>query len=90
MNKDLNDKKYFSFNDFNNDNIVEYKRKYLNEWSDLKKIIGYDDIEILNNELTIINKTAEMVQRYKNIKKYKCHNYVLRIMSGMGGLSYSN
>ena len=57
-------------------------RKYLNNWSELKEFIGYNDIEIDNNEIIICDGPK--------IKVYATNYNALRIMSGLAGLSYSN
>ncbi len=58
-------------------------RKYLNNWSELKEFIGYNDIEINNNEIIICEKN-------NNVKVYETHYNALKIWSGMAGIPYSN
>ena len=45
------------FEDFYHENKIEYKRKYLNDWSDLRSFVGLDDIDLVNNELIFVNTT---------------------------------
>ena len=58
-------------------------RKYLNNWSELKEFIGYNDIEINNNEIIICEKN-------NNVKVYETNYNALKIWSGMAGIPYSN
>ena len=56
------DKNKFYFDAFFND-YVEYKRKYQNDWSELSEYVGLNDIELTDNELTIVvNKTGLIKQ----------------------------
>ncbi len=57
-------------------------RKYLNNWSELREFIGYNDIEIDNNEIIICDVSKIIV--------YATNYNALRIMSGMAGIPYSN
>lgn len=78
------DKNKFYFSDFAN-NSIEYKRKYVNDWSDLKEFAELDDIELLDNELTIVN-LKELIEEQKQtfLKLFRSS------MSGIAGLAYSN
>lgn len=58
-------------------------RKYLNNWSELREFIGYNDIEIDNNEIIMCKKN-------NNVKVYETHYNALKIWSGMAGIPYSN
>lgn len=86
------DKRYRNkiyFDDFYDDNVVEYKRKYLNDWSELRDFVGLDDIDLEDNELTIVNMPGYIKSKQAKFKTYATNYNVLRIMSGMGGLAYS-
>ena len=78
------------FDDFFDDDVVEHKRKYQNDWSELREFVGLDDIELTDNELVIVNMTGLIKQHQAKTKLYTSNYNVLRIMSGMGGLAYSN
>ncbi len=50
-------------------------RKYLNNWSELREFIGYNDVDIKNNEIIINNKPTYQLYPIKNDK--------LKILTGM-------
>lgn len=82
------DKNKFYFNEFSH-NTIEHKRKYVNDWSDLKKFADLDDIELFDNELTIVNLPALIKeQKQQFFKRLDRMSELLSSMSGMGGLSY--
>jgi hypothetical protein len=64
-----------------------YKRKYVNDFNELKEVVGWNDFKLLNNELEISNglRTSS-----KNLRVYAQNYNVLRIMAGLGGLAYSS
>ena len=64
-----------------------YKRKYVNDFDELKEVVGWNDFKLLNNELEISNGLRPSS---KNLKVYAQNYNVLRIMSGMSGLTYSS
>jgi len=64
-----------------------YKRKYVNDFNELKEVVGWNDFKLLNNELEISNGLRPSS---KNLKVYAQNYNVLRIMSGMSGLAYSS
>ncbi len=64
-----------------------YKRKYVNDFNELKEVVGWNDFKLLNNELEISNGLRSSS---KNLKVYAQNYNVLRIMSGMSGLAYSS
>ncbi len=64
-----------------------YKRKYVNDFDELKEVVGWNDFKLLNNELEIKNGLRPSS---KNLKVYAQNYNVLRIMSGMSGLAYSS
>lgn len=64
-----------------------YKRKYVNNFDELKEFVGWNDFKLLNNELEISNGLRSSS---KNLKVYAQNYNVLRIMSGMSGLAYSS
>jgi hypothetical protein len=66
-----------------------YKRKYVNDFDELKEVVGWNDFKLLNNELEIING-FKISSISKNLKVYAQNYNVLRIMSGMSGLTYSS
>ena len=83
------------FDDFYDDDVVEHKRKYQNDWTELREYVGLNDIELTDNELVIVNMTGLIKEHQAKTKlymsNYNTSNYnVLRIFSGMGGLAYSN
>ncbi len=84
------DKNKFYFDDFFNDDDVEYKRKYQNDWSELREYVGLNDIELTDNELVIVNKTGLTKQHESEMKKYSNSYNILRVMAGMGGIIYPN
>ncbi len=69
-----------------------YKRKYVNDFNELKEVVGWNDFKLLNNELEIINgfKISSISTNLRILRDYAQNYNVLRIMSGMGGLAYSN
>ncbi len=77
------------FDDFYDDDVVEHKRKYQNDWNELREFVGLDDIELTDNEFVIVNMKG-LKERQAKMKIYGTNYNVLRIMSGMGGLAYSN
>ena len=77
------------FSDMHGD-TVEHKRKYVNDWSELREFAGLDDIELENNELTILNTLAYGIQQFQKMRNRFTDYNILRIMAGMGGLAYSN
>lgn len=89
------DKRYKNnvyFTDFYNDDTIEYKRKYVNDWCELRKFVGLDDIDLENNELTIVNMRgyAKIKKEMQEKMNEQLQNFnVLRIMAGMPGLAYS-
>ncbi len=64
-----------------------YKRKYVNDFDELKEVVGWNDFKLLNNELEISNGLRPSS---KNLKVYAQNYNVLRIMCGMPGLAYSS
>ncbi len=64
-----------------------YKRKYVNDFNELKEVVGWNDFKLLNNELEISNGLKPSL---KNLKVYAQNYNVLRIMCGMPGLAYSS
>ncbi len=64
-----------------------YKRKYVNDFNELKEVVGWNDFKLLNNELEISNGVRPSS---KNLKVYAQNYNVLRIMCGMPGLAYSS
>jgi hypothetical protein len=67
-----------------------YKRKYVNDFDELKEVVGWNDFKLLNNELEISNG-LRLLSSSKNLKVYAQNYNVLRIMAGMGGgLAYSS
>jgi hypothetical protein len=64
-----------------------YKRKYVNDFIELKEVVGWNNFKLLNNELEISNGLRPSS---KNLKVYAQNYNVLRIMSGMSGLAYSS
>jgi hypothetical protein len=66
-----------------------YKRKYVNDFNELKEVVGWNDFKLLNNELEIING-FKISSISTNLKNYAQNYNVLRIMSGMSGLAYSS
>mgnify|MGYP003342447917 FL=1 len=65
---------------------TEFKRKYINDFTELRDFIGWNNFEMPNNELTIIH-----ARKLKpNVRVYAQNYNVLRIMSGMSGLAYSS
>jgi hypothetical protein len=62
---------------------TEFRRRYLNNWTELTEYVGLNDIELVDNELVIKN----MIQ-LNNID-YPNYN-ILRIVSNMGGIAYKN
>lgn len=64
-----------------------YKRKYVNDFNELKEVVGWNDFKLLNNELEISNGVRPSS---KNLKVYAQNYNVLRIMCGMSGLAYSS
>ncbi len=62
---------------------TEFRRRYLNNWTELTEYVGLNDIELVDNELVIKN----MIQ----LNNIDCPNYnILRIVSNMGGIAYKN
>lgn len=78
------EKNKFYFSDFGV-NQKEFKRKYNNNWDELREFVGFNDIELLDNELFINN----LNYKSESLKLFATNYNVLRIMSGMGGLAYS-
>jgi len=76
---DFFEKDKFYFSDFGI-NEKEFKRKYNNDWDELKEYVGLNDIELIDNELIIIN----LNYKAEPVKVYAVNYNVLRIMSGMG------
>jgi hypothetical protein len=66
-----------------------YKRKYVNNFDELKEFVGWNDFKLLNNELEISNG-LRLLSSSKNLRVYAENYNVLRIMSGLGGLAYSS
>ena len=89
-NHNKREKNKFYFDDFYDEDILEHRRKYQNDWNELREFVDLDDIELDDNELVIINMSQWTKQRESSIKIYASNYNVLRIMDGMGGLSYSN
>ncbi len=86
------EKNKFYFDDFDDDDIVEHRRKYQNDWTELREFVGFDDIELVDNELVIINRTGQiqkLVSKSLFPKIYTRNYNILRMMAGMGGLAYS-
>jgi hypothetical protein len=81
-------KNKFYFDDFSDD-AIEHKRKYVNDWSEFREFVGFDDIDLVDNELVIVNMTAFTKSIYDSKLIYASNYNVLRIMQGMGGLSYA-
>jgi len=81
------DKNKFYFDDFLNDDKIEYKRKYQNNWSELRKFVHLNDIELVDNELVIINMPVYIETKHTQAKYIANYN-VLRMMSGMSGIGY--
>ena len=78
------EKNNFYFSDFSI-NQKEFKRKYNTNWDELKKIVGLNDIELIDNVLIIINLNYE-----DPLSKFSVKNYnIMRILSGFGGLAYT-
>ena len=65
---------------------TEFKRKYINDFTELRDFIGWNNFEMPNNELTIIHPR----KLKPNVRVYAQNYNVLRIMSGMSGLAYSS
>jgi hypothetical protein len=86
----MREKNKFYFEDFYDDGIIEYKRKYVNDWAELRDFVGLYDIDLVDNELTIINMPAYIKYKQAKTKIYATNYNVLRIMSGLGGLAHSN
>jgi len=72
----------FYFDDFSDD-AVEHKRKYVNDWSELREFVGLHDTDLVDNELVIVNMTAFA----KKCKFIYTENYtILSMMEGMTGI----
>lgn len=84
------EKNKFYFDDFYDDDVVEHKRKYQNDWTELREFVGLDDIELTDNEFVIVNTRGLIKERLAKMQQYNTNYNVLRIMSGMGGLAFSN
>jgi hypothetical protein len=85
------DKNKFYFDDFVNDDKIEYKRKYQNDWSELREFVDLNDIELVDNELVIINMSEYKMSVYETKHtqaKYIANYNVIRMMSGMVGIAY--
>ncbi len=69
-----------------------YKRKYVNDFDELKEVVGWNDFKLLNNELEILNgfKISSISTNLRILRDYAQNYNVLRIMSGMSGLAYSS
>ena len=80
----------FAFSDFSV-NQKEFKRKYNNDWNELREYVGLNDLEFIDNELVIINSNYKPEPEIFRIPgtDYFANYTVLRIMSGMGGLAFS-
>lgn len=78
------EKNKFYFSDFGF-NEKQFKRKYNNDWSELREFVGFNDIKLIDNELIILNLSFVN----DNIKIFATNYNILRIMAGMGGLAYS-
>ncbi len=78
------------FDDFYDDDVVEHKRKYQNDWTELREYVGLNDIELTDNEFVIVNTRGLIKERLAKMQQYNTNYNVLRIMSGMGGLAFSN
>jgi hypothetical protein len=81
-------KNKFYFDDFSDD-AIEHKRKYVNDWSEFREFVGFDDIDLVDNELVIVNMTAFSKSIYESKLIYASNYNVLRIMQGMDGLAYA-
>jgi len=77
------------FDDFYDDDIVDYKRKYVNNWSELRVFVGLDDVDLEANELSIINMSGYIKSKQKIYKTHDWYN-VTRILSGMAGLAFTS
>lgn len=77
------------FEDFYHENKIEYKRKYLNDWSDLRSFVGLDDIDLVNNELIFVNTTLYIKSTQSTINIYTSCYDMLNMLGG-GMISYSN
>ena len=67
-----------------------YKRKYVNDFDELKEVVGWNDFKLLNNELEISNGLRLLSLSSKKLRDYAQNYNVLRIMSGIGGIAYSS
>ena len=85
LNKVHYEKNKFYFSDFGI-NQKEFKRKYNNDWNELREYVGFNDIELVDNELVLIN----LNYKPESLKIFTTNYNVLRIMSGLGGLAYSS
>lgn len=84
LNKVHYEKNKFYFREFGI-NEKEIKRKYNNDWNELREYVGFNDIEVVDNELVLIN----LNYKSESLKVFATNYNILRIMSGMGGLAYS-
>lgn len=53
------------------DDTIDYKRKYVNDWFELRKFVGLDNIDLVDNELTIINISAYIKFKKDNFKNLR-------------------
>ena len=76
---DNNKKNQFYFDDFEDDNIVEHRRKYNNDWTGLREFVDLDHIELVDNELVIINMKGEKKLKRLSPKGYNVLRMIKRI-----------
>ena len=77
------EKNKFHFSDFSQ---KEFRRKYNNDWNELRECVGFNDIELINNELIITSSYTKSL----SLPMYHSNYNILRIMAGMSGLAYSS
>ena len=78
------EKNKFHFSDFSQ---KEFRRKYNNDWYELREYVGFNDIELIDNELII---TSNYNYSLSVPMDYYSNYNILRIMAGIPGLAYSS
>ena len=70
-NKIYYNKNNFYFSEFSI-NQKEFKRTYTNDWNELREYIGFNDIELIDNELVLINLNykLEFVKLFAQIMRF--------------------
>jgi len=77
----------FYFSDCFLNNKSEFKRKYYNNWYELREYTGFNAMELNNNELIICN--SNYTKPFKlSVQNYNILTLVCR--STFGGISYSH